>query len=135
MPPTPKPAAAAAPPPRRINWREFGAAAPAEDRQTWRPSIEGDHITGRLASVKEATTKFGQRVVVELTSCTDVEHGGEAAFDGDYIVWPTQGLLDALDSAGIDEDERVTINLVRLIDTGRGSPFKQFDVERVDESF
>jgi hypothetical protein len=129
MPPAPK--TAAAPPGRRINWRDFGAAPPADDRQTWRPSTEGDRITGRVASVKEANTKFGARVVLELTGCTEVEFGGEPAPDGDYSCWPTQGLLDSLDATGADQGDIVTITLAKLIDTGRGSPFKSFEVEVV----
>jgi hypothetical protein len=129
MPPAPKTAA----PKRKINWRDFGAAPAAEDRLTWRASTEGDHITGRLASVKDVPTKYGQRIVIELTGCTDVEFEGESAPDGDFSTWPTQGLLDALDASGADQGDIVTITLVKLIDTGKGNPFKQFEVEVVTD--
>lgn len=115
---------------KRIDWTKYGArrAGEGDDRLTWRPATEGDTITGRLKKVDEVTTKFGEKIVVELVDCQGVEMGGEPVDGGDYSYWPTQGALDALFAAEADEGETVKITLVKLIDTGRGNPFKAFEV-------
>lgn len=117
-------------PSRKIDWSKYGARAAGDDddRLVWRPATEGDTITGRLKKVSEVTTRFGEKILVELVECHDVESGGESVADGDYSFWPTQGALDALFAAEADEGEDVKLTLVKLVDTGKGNPFKSFEV-------
>jgi len=78
----------------KIDWTSMGAKAEgsSSDEYTWKANKEGDSITGVLTSVKEVTTRYGQKVVVNLA---ETAHG-------DATVWPTQGLLNALGDAFFD---------------------------------
>jgi hypothetical protein len=126
--PTPTPVAAAKKP-RKVDWRNYGArSADDGDRATWRPSDIGDTITGRLGRVDEVSTRFGTKTLVELNDCVDVVAGKEAQSGGPYLIWPTPGLVDAFADSEADIGDKVTITLIELIDTGKGSPFKDFSV-------
>lgn len=114
---------------RAIDWKKYGArSADDSDRLTWRAADVDDTITGTLARVDEANTRFGAKVLIELDDCTGVIAGGEAGPDGPYVLWPTAGCLNAFDDSEADGGDRVTITLTELIDTGKGNPFKQFEV-------
>ena len=121
-------------PSRKIDWTKYGARTKSEDDLTWRPSLEGDTLTGRIQKVAEVATKFGDKIVIELRACSTVIAAGEDEVDGDYSYWPTGGAIDALFGAGADEGDVVTITLTALVDTGKGNPFKAFTVE-LDDPF
>ena len=121
---------------RKIDWRAYGAR-PADDgdRPTGRANAEGDTISGTLARAAEVNTRFGAKIVLELDGARKVVAGGESAPDGDYAVWPTPGLLNALDECEADQGDFVVVTLTELIDTGKGNPFKRFSVEVTEDAF
>lgn len=121
-------------PSRKIDWTKYGARTQSEDDLTWRPSLEGDTLTGTIARVSEEETKFGDKVLVKFRACSSVIAGGEDGPEGEYAYWPTGGAIDALFGAGADEGDAVTITLTALVDTGKGNPFKAFTVE-LDDPF
>lgn len=122
---------------RKIDFKQW-ASQSNDDQQTFRPSMEGDTLTGRLQSAKEVTTKFGQSVVIEFVDCKGVIFGGTEQPDGDYNFWPTSGAIDSLDSCEADAGDLVRVTLTELIDTGKGNPFKAYEARRFgadDEPF
>jgi len=136
--PVPKKNTAPPPPPpgrKPIDWRRYGAGSTNDDeRITWKASTEGDTITGRVTRVAEANTRFGTRTLIEISEARDVESGGEKVEGEEFLIWPTQGLLDRMFAEGVCDGDMVTITLEHLIDTGKGSPFKDFGVKVYEAS-
>lgn len=117
---------------RKIDWKQYGAREASSQSDTWRPKAEGDTITAKLAKVDTANTKWGEKTVIELSDVADgaLSEGEEFSPAEDRTtVWPTPGLLDALADSGADIGDVITITLDELVDTGKGNPFKSFDVE------
>lgn len=116
-----------------IDWNAMGAQSSndsSSDEFTWKAAAPGDTLTGTLISVKEVTTRYGAKVVLNLASCSEITVNGDAVKAKDATVWPTQGLLNALGEAEAQKGDEVTITLVDLIDTGKGNPFKAFTVAK-----
>lgn len=121
----------------RYDWAKHGAGTRGgdDDRPQWKAATEGDKITGLLREPIEANTRFGAKTVIELDDCRDVESGGSPVEDGNYVFWPTPACVDVLADADVAPGDWVTITLVKLVDTNKGNPFKQFEVTGTQEPF
>lgn len=116
-------------------WDALGAGQSRGDdeRAKWAPTVEGDTITGRMTRApKEVNTRFGSKAVLELDECRDITEGGGFGELGDKTVWPTMGLLDAMAEAMVLPGDVITVTLTELVDTGKGNPFKRFEVAIVE---
>ena len=116
-------------------WKKFGAGNNGgdDDRVTWRSATEGDTITFTLnTEPREVNTRYGPKCVIDLDAATDVVVGAEAAEDGDYSFGPTPGPIDSFDTAGVVVGDKVRLTLVKLIETGRGNPFKAYEAEVIE---
>ena len=118
-------------------WDTYGAGQSRGDdeRLKWgsAQSQVDDTITGRMPRApKEVNTRFGAKYPVELEDCVNVISEGGFAEDGAYTIWPTMGLLDAMAEAMVLPGDVITITLTELVDTGKGNPFKRFDVAIVE---
>lgn len=120
---------------RMIDWKKYGARSTEEgDRIKWGPNNVDDTIAGVLARVDEVNTRFGSKVVMELDAARDVIMAGNTGADGDYVAWPTPGLINALEDAEADQGDFIVITLTELIDTNKGNPYKVFEVRVVPET-
>ena len=102
-----------------------------DERDKFVASSVGDFIQGELARLEKVTTKFGDKVVMELDYVTSVRIAEVADNDpaAKWMSWTTPGMLDALRNQRADVGDIITITLVGLKDTGKGSPFKQYECE------
>lgn len=117
---------------RKIDWKRYGARSTDDtETHTWRPKEVGDSIAGTFGKVEEANTRFGVRAVIELREVeTMTSEGAQVDIDGQTVtIWPSQGLLDELGEAEVGLGDVVVIELTELVDTGKGNPFKRFEVE------
>ncbi len=119
--------------PRAIDWVKFGARVADEtENMTWKPVAEGDSVSGKVVKAEEVTTRYGDKVVVELEGCDHFVSNGEEHDVGTsqrVVIWATPGLVTEFNDARVQLDDEVEITLDELVDTGKGNPFKSFAVE------
>jgi hypothetical protein len=89
----------------------------------------GDGLIGRLARRQQVDTKFGSKTVLTFDQVTVAVSDGETLTiepDHEYTVWPTPGLLTAIDAVTWSIGDTGRLKLTELVDTGKGNPFKKF---------
>lgn len=89
--------------------------------ETWEPE-DGDSVTGVALEIRTATTKYGEKPVLDLE------------VDGQKVsVWANRILLEAMEEEGVDEGDTVTITYKgKSVGTGKNGDFviKVFEVEK-----
>lgn len=129
----------AVPPKGFIDWAGHGAGAGRsngdDERPQWRPSKVGDQITGTLVRADRVNTKFGERTVLEFDGARSIIAEG-VEFDGaQWVAWPTAGMIEALADVEARIGGTYKVELVELLDTGKGNPYRIYAVETAEPSF
>lgn len=114
---------------------EVAGGGDYEEHPVWSHVKPGDQIIGTVSKRKDdAATKFGPKMVLELTDAERVISEGDKRAKGTYVVWPTPALADLIKRESINEGDRIGIRLNELKDTGKGNPFKVFVVKVVERA-
>ena len=116
----------------KIQWSNLAPESDYGDRTSWKGVEPGDLVVGTLASAKPVTTRYGDKVVVELDDVTAIVMDGNEQTPGPVEIWANVSLLGGMSDVDAQPGDVLKIVFDSYKDTGRGNALKVYDVEKLE---